>query len=133
MNPRLHNAPQIRGNTRERTEPFTLFIFTHGNKLLLSLLLTPWSIRRIIPFWCMFTGAFKPPNDILAYPLTLLPQTWRFENFSEVFTFQPFARHYFNSLYIATLVTLGTLVISSLSGYAFARIRFRGSNVMFLM
>lgn len=115
------------------TEQVSLFLYKHGNKLLLYLLLIAFSIPFLFPFWWMFTSAFKPPNDIFAYPLTLLPQTWRLENFVEVFTFQPFARHYFNSLYIAVLVTIGTLLIASLSGYAFARIRFRGSNLLFLL
>jgi len=132
MNSSVYSAPMT-GNTTTHSEQLSLFIFKNGNKLLLYLLLTALSIPFIFPFWWMFTSAFKPPNDIFAYPLTLLPQNWRLENFVEVFTFQPFARHYFNSLYIATLVTLGTLVISSLSGYAFARIRFRGSNMMFLL
>lgn len=114
-------------------EQFSLFIQKHGNKILIYLLLVALSIPFIFPFWWMFTSAFKPANDIFAYPLTLLPTTWRFENFTEVFTFQPFARHYFNSIYIAVLVTVGTLLVSSLSGYAFARIKFRGSNFMFLL
>lgn len=114
-------------------EQISQFIYRHGNKILLYLLLTALSIPFLFPFWWMFTSAFKPSNDIFAYPLTLLPQTWRLENFVEVFTFQPFARHYFNSIYIAVLVTVGTLLVASLSGYAFARIRFRGSSVLFLL
>lgn len=116
-----------------RHEQVSLFIFKHGNKILIYLLLIALSIPFIFPFWWMITSAFKPVNDIFAYPLTLLPQTVRLENFAEVFTFQPFARHYFNSIYIAVLVTVGTLIISSLSGYAFARIKFRGSSLMFML
>lgn len=112
---------------------FSALIEQHGTRILLYLLLVALSIPFLFPFWWMFTSAFKPANDIFAVPLTLLPQTIRLENFVEVFTFQPFARHYFNSLYIAVLVTVGTLIVSSLSGYAFARIRFRGSSVLFLL
>ena len=46
---------------------------------------------------------------------------------------QPFARQYFNSMYIAVLVTAGTMLFSSMAGYAFARIRFRGQGVLFLI
>lgn len=118
---------------QSRQEQVSLFLFKHGNTILIYLLLIALSIPFIFPFWWMITSAFKPMNDIFAYPMTLLPQTVRLENFSEVFSFQPFARHYFNSLYIAALVTIGTLIISSLSGYAFARIKFRGSSLMFLL
>src|SRR5215207_7876643 len=70
MNTRLYEVPPISGNTKQRTEQFSLFIYKHGNKLLLYLLLTALSIPFIFPFWWMFTSAFKPPNDIFAYPVT---------------------------------------------------------------
>lgn len=46
---------------------------------------------------------------------------------------QPFVRQYFNSIYIALLVTTGTMLISAMAGYGFARIRFRGQNALFLV
>src|SRR5690606_29844317 len=45
----------------------------------------------------------------------------------------PFAQQYWNSLYIAAVVTVGTILVSSMAGYAFARIRFRGANALFLL
>jgi multiple sugar transport system permease protein len=80
----------------------------------------------------MFTSAFKTPIDIYEFPPPLLPRIWHWENFTTVFTFQPFARQYFNSLYIAILVTALNLLISSLAGYSFARIRFKGSSIIFI-
>ena len=59
--------------------------------------------------------------------------TRRSAAYGEAFTFQPFARQYFNSVYIAVLVTLITLLVSSMAGYAFARIRFPGANALFLV
>jgi multiple sugar transport system permease protein len=90
------------------------------------------SLPFIFPFWWMLTSSFKPISEILAQP-TLLPRTWRFQNFIDIFTYQPYARHYFNSAYIAILVTIGTLAISAMAGYAFARIRFPGNNILFIM
>ena len=49
-----------------------------------------------------------------------------------MFTYQPFARQYFNSLYIALAVTALTLVFSSLAGYALARMRFAGAGLLML-
>lgn len=90
-------------------------------------------IPFVFPFWWMLTSSVKPMHEIFAFPPTLWPVEWHWENYSRAFTYQPFARHYFNSVYIATLVTSGTLLISSLAGYAFARIRFRGANALFLL
>jgi multiple sugar transport system permease protein len=81
----------------------------------------------------MFTSAFKKLYEIFAFPPTLLPKEWIWQNFIDAFTYQPFGRHYLNSLYIAVLVTLGTLIVSSLAGYAFARIPFWGSSALFLL
>ncbi|MCC7452172.1 MAG: carbohydrate ABC transporter permease [Anaerolineae bacterium] len=97
--------------------------------LLLILLAIPF----IFPFWWMITSAFKDQTAIFEFPPRLLPEVWHPENFGDVFTYQPFAQHYFNSLYIAVLVTAGTLIVASLSGYAFARIRFPGRTVLFVI
>lgn len=98
----------------------------------LYVLLLVLAIPFVVPFWWMLTSSFKKPIDIFVFPPSLIPHG-DFSNFVEAFTFQPFGLHYINSLYIALLVTLGTLFICSLSGYAFARIRFKGNNVIFLL
>ena len=91
------------------------------------------SIPFLFPSWWMFTSSFKPVNDVFAFPPSLLPTSASVEAYRAAFTLQPFAQQYFNSAYIAVVVTLGTLAVSSLAGYAFARIRFRGANVLFLV
>jgi len=103
------------------------------SKYLSYLVLILLSIPIVWPFWWMFTSAFKKTYEIFSYPPTLLPQTWNWQNFADAFTYQPFALHYFNSLYIAILVTLGTLLFASMAGYAFARIPFWGSSALFLL
>jgi multiple sugar transport system permease protein len=97
----------------------------------LSLLLL--AVPFVFPFWWMATSSLKSASEVFAFPPTLLPTSWRWHNFVEVFTYQPFARHYLNSLYIATLVAAGTILVSSLAGYAFARIRFAGRALIFLI
>ncbi len=87
----------------------------------------------IYPFIWMASGALKTNNEIFAFPPALIPLNPQWQNFADAFTYQPFARQYLNSLYIAALVTVGVALVSSLSGYAFARIRFPGSNIIFLL
>ena len=99
--------------------------------LYLGLLLL--AIPFLFPFWWMATSSFKTYKEIFAYPPTLLPESWHFENFITAFTYQPFGRQYLNSLYISLAVTAGVLVISSLSGYAFARIKFKGRDFFFIL
>src|SRR5690606_11626906 len=85
----------------------------------------------IFPFLWMVSGGFKSPSEIFGSP-SVIPREWQWRNFIEVFTYQPFARQYFNSLYIAVTVTAVTLVVSSLAGYALARLRFAGAALVAL-
>jgi multiple sugar transport system permease protein len=91
------------------------------------------SVPFVYPFWWMITSSFKPFEDIFDYPPSLLPDAWVFENYENVFTLQPFAQQFLNSLYIAFSVTLLVLFISSMAGYAFARIKFKGNGLLFIM
>jgi multiple sugar transport system permease protein len=91
------------------------------------------AIPFVFPFLWMVSSSFKTSTEMFAFPPTLIPETLRWQNFVDVFEFQPFARQYFNSLYIATVVTAITMLVSSLAGYAFARIRFRFSTVLFFL
>jgi multiple sugar transport system permease protein len=100
-------------------------------KTLLYAVLLVLCVPFVFPTWWMVTSSLKPNADIFAN--TLWPRRLTFQPWHDVFTLQPFARQYFNSAYIAVLVTLGTLVVASMAGYAFARIRFRGQNVLFLV
>ena len=110
---------------RSKSSPLKKVIFFGA----LSLLAVPF----VFPTWWMITSSLKPISDIFAFPPTLWPSDPTLKAYADVFVLQPFARQYFNSLYIAAVVTIGTMLVSSLAGYAFARIRFRGQNALFLV
>jgi multiple sugar transport system permease protein len=105
---------------------------TPRGKLVVYALLLVLAIPFVFPTWWMVTSSFKPIGEIFAFPPSLWPSTVQLDAYRQVFELQPFARQYFNSAYIALLVTGGTLLVSSLAGYAFARIRFPGANLLFL-
>ncbi|HEY0188312.1 MAG TPA: carbohydrate ABC transporter permease [Cellulomonas sp.] len=100
---------------------------------LLVLLMAVASVPFLFPTWWMVTSSLKSTSEILAKPPTLWPHSISWSAFSEVFTLQPFAQQYWNSLYIAAVVTVGTVIFSAMAGYAFARLRFPGSNLLFLV
>ncbi|WP_370967733.1 carbohydrate ABC transporter permease [Amycolatopsis sp. cg9] len=91
------------------------------------------AVPFVFPTWWMITASLLPANEVLAYPPKLFPNQPQWENYRTAFTDFPLAQQYFNSLYIAVLVTLGTMFFSSLAGYAFARIRFRGEKLFALI
>ncbi|WP_344148779.1 carbohydrate ABC transporter permease [Kribbella yunnanensis] len=102
-----------------------------SRRVLLVLALAVLAIPFVVPTVWMVAASVKPLPEIFALsPWTKNPTL---AAYGEAFSFQPFARQYVNSVYIAVLVTLITLVVSALGGYAFARIRFPGANALFLV
>jgi multiple sugar transport system permease protein len=87
----------------------------------------------VFPFIWMILTSFKTLPQLLKAPLSLLPQPFTFQNYIDAWNDVPFAQAYFNSIYIAVLVVVGTIITASMAGYAFARIRFRGARVMFIV
>ncbi|HLS13484.1 MAG TPA: carbohydrate ABC transporter permease [Beutenbergiaceae bacterium] len=96
-------------------------------------LMAVMSVPFIFPTWWMASSSMKTTSEILRVPPTLWPEDPSVEPYGRVFELQPFAQQYFNSLYIAVLVTAGTILVAALAGYAFARIRFRGANLLFIL
>jgi multiple sugar transport system permease protein len=97
--------------------------------LVILVLLVPF----VFPLWWMIASSLKTNTEVFAFPPSMVPSDPQWQNYARVFELQPFAQQYFNSLYIAVIVTLGVLLVSSMAGYAFARIRFRGANLLFLL
>ncbi|MEU9838137.1 carbohydrate ABC transporter permease [Actinomadura sp. NPDC048032] len=91
------------------------------------------AVPFVVPTVWMVAASVKPLPEIFKSPPSLWTSDPTLSAYSEAFGFQPFARQYLNSVYIAVLVTLITLLVSSLAGYAFARIRFPGANALFLV
>lgn len=102
-------------------------------KTVLYGLLCVLAIPFVFPTWWMVTSSVKPVSEVFKFPPSLVPTHVDASAYRQVFEAQPFAQQYLNSMYIAALCTIGTLAVSSLAGYAFARIRFPGQNALFLL
>ncbi|WP_461103983.1 carbohydrate ABC transporter permease [Tessaracoccus terricola] len=96
-------------------------------------LLTVVSLLFIGPVLWMVSGSFKSITEILKYPPVLFPEVFRWENYAEVFTLQPFARQILNSALVMVLVCLLTLLLAIPAGYALARVRPAGTAVIFII
>jgi len=91
------------------------------------------AIITALPFLWMILGSFKSHSDFAHIPMVWLPTQWLFSNYSEVSNLMPFGRMYLNSVFIAVCVTSGILITSSMAAYSFARIKFWGRTVVFLL
>lgn len=101
-------------------------------KVAIYIILILMSIIMIVPFLWMVLTAFKTVSETMQVdPFVVIPAVWQFENFSKVVAAMNFVKLYGNTLLMIFLRVLFAIVTSSLAGYAFARLNFKGKNAMF--
>ncbi|WP_028549753.1 carbohydrate ABC transporter permease [Paenibacillus sp. UNC451MF] len=102
-------------------------------KLFTTAILAVLSVLFLVPLIWMLSAASKYEQDVMSYPIQWIPTAWNFVgNFKEVWLGKvPFSLFYFNSLKLAIIMTLSTLIFSSMAAFAFTKIQFRGRNVAF--
>lgn len=113
----------VRGDKRQRTV---------GRVFLYALAISA-SVLFMIPFvWTIFSS-LKTPSELYMFPPQWLPATPRFVNYQEVFEISPYGRWLWNSVVVAVLATLGSVLSAALVGYSFARFRYPGRDLIFLI
>ena len=89
------------------------------------------SFFAVLPIVWMVLSAFKSNAEILSPDRTFLPRTWTLSGFHELFQYTAMGRYLLNSLAVAGGIAVVQTVTASLAAYAFARIPFRGSGLLF--
>jgi multiple sugar transport system permease protein len=95
--------------------------------------LVPVAIIALFPFYWMVTTALTPSSAAIRVPPSLVPLDASGENLAELFRQAPVLLWAFNSLIIAVAIMVCHVVFDSMAGYAFAKKRFPGRNLMFLL
>lgn len=103
----------------------------HNAQPITKLILVVGAVMMFAPFVWMALSSFKTLPQLLTNPLSVIPNPWTTDNFREAWNALPFPRAYFNSFYITALVVAGGLITTSMAGYGFARIPFKGSKYLF--
>jgi len=85
------------------------------------------------PFVVMLSISLQSKAELFSTSAILIPEKLLFSNYAEAMKTANWARYFFNSFFIATVVTAVSLVINSMAGYVFARIKFRFSKALFLI
>jgi multiple sugar transport system permease protein len=97
------------------------------------LLLLAVALLFTAPLLYALGTSLKPQDEVFTAPPTLIGSELRWNNYIEAFQFAPFARYFFNSFLVAVLGTAVVVAASSLSAYAFARLRFPGRDKLFVL
>ena len=100
--------------------------FTH-------LFLILFSFLMLLPFVWMILSSFKTDAQILSVPIKWIPTSWHFENYINTWTIAPWGTYFRNTILVTVLSIAGQLIVASMGAYAFARLNFRGKNIMFII
>lgn len=91
-----------------------------------------FALLWFIPIWWMVSISFTSNEILRLQTVGLIPQGFTLSNYQSLLAVSAVPRWFLNSFIVATGTTLGTLILSSLAGYALARIQFRGRTIMFV-
>lgn len=89
------------------------------------------SIIMIFPFVWMFLTSFKSVEESMMVPPTILPQEWQGKNFDDAMASLPFLALYKNTILMIFWRVVCAVVFSSMAGYAFAKLNFKGKGALF--
>lgn len=91
------------------------------------------AIIMVFPFiWSILTS-FKTLTESLTFPPKILPDSWQLTNYSDVWQALPFPKFFFNTVVMVIARVITSTILSAMAGYAFARIKVRGMNILFLL
>ena len=113
----------------ERRRPGSFRVTSVVSQILLSLV----ALLFLVPIIWMLLSALKPSAEVFTTPPTLFGSEVKFSNFVEAWNYLPFGRFILNTVFVAGIGTLITLMASAMSGYAFARLNFRFRGGLFVL
>lgn len=91
------------------------------------------SVIMIFPFlWMLFTS-FKTVPESMQIPPTILPSSWKLDNFKKAIESLPFVNLYINTILMILFRVICAIAFSSMAGYAFAKLKFKGKNALFTL
>ena len=104
-----------------------------ASKWLLYTVVTVGFVAVITPFVWMILGSFKGQGELLRVPPTWWPESPTLDNYRSLFGEQSFLRYFFNSAFVAIVITVANVTFSSMVGYALAKLNFRGKKLVFAL
>ncbi|MDD4849570.1 MAG: carbohydrate ABC transporter permease [Gemmiger sp.] len=106
---------------------------TRAAHLVMWSFLLLFSFISIFPFAWMISASIKMNSEVFYYPIQWIPQDIQWRNYIHVLTQFNFLAYFKNTAVVSAMITFGTLLISVMAAYAFAKLHFRGSNFLFLL
>lgn len=106
---------------------------TRGLRVGAYLILIAGALTMVVPLLWMVSTSLKTLIEANGYPPQWIPSVPQWINYRELFEQVPFAQFIVNSLKVSVLAVVGQLLTTSMAGFVFARLKFRGRDVIFLL
>jgi multiple sugar transport system permease protein len=107
---------------------FTLW----AGRALSYILLIGLAMLMLLPFIWMVSASLKMDKDVFTFPIQWIPEIPQWSNFAKIWTKIPFLTFFKNTTKLTVIITLLQLFTSSFAGYAFAKLKFKGRDLLFL-
>jgi ABC-type glycerol-3-phosphate transport system permease component len=101
------------------------------SKLVILLLFLVLAVIFVVPLYWMVVSSFRPQSELFADTTDLAPTDLTLDNYVRLFQEQPYAQWYFNSIVQSLGFAALTVAVCTMAGYALAKYRFRGNNLIF--
>ena len=101
------------------------------SKFLTYFALIVGSLIMVFPFLWMYLTSFKTVPESMSIPATIFPSAFRLDKYKEVLKNLPFVKLYWNTILLVFFRVVCAIAFSSMAGYAFAKLKFRGKNLLF--
>ncbi|MCM3712978.1 carbohydrate ABC transporter permease [Alkalihalobacillus oceani] len=102
-------------------------------KLLSIIGISACALITLVPLVWMLATSLKIESEAITFPPTLIGSRLAFENFADAWNFIPFGRYFFNTIFVSVSIVILELLTASLAAYAFARLRFPGRDLLFVL
>lgn len=102
------------------------------NRVILYIVLIALAILMLIPFAWMLSASLKLDKDVFIFPIQWIPENPRWRNYIDIWTKIPLSTFVFNTAKLTIIVTFLQLLTSSFAAYAFAKLKFKHSNLLFM-
>ena len=90
------------------------------------------ALTMLVPFFWMLSASLKRDIDVFIFPIVWIPKAPVWHNYISIWTRIPFVTFFLNTIKLTVIITLLQLLTSSFAAYAFAKLRFKGRNFLFL-
>jgi len=103
------------------------------SKIIIYAILIIIALMMLVPFLWMLSASIKTDREVFQMnPFVWIPETPRWSNYTQIWTKIPFGKFIENTVFLTIVVTCLQLLTSSFAAYAFAKLQFKGKNVLFL-